>query len=148
MIRHKIHWDNCSYRRTTTNMGLLPLLEGPPYEVNNKPHLSSNEEKNCAVLDSTLTDYEVNRMDKWYYQAILQGMLPPCFSSLFFTLLQTKIWSLFVPTWLIAEGEGEALGQPSNKGFDWGSLSYETSWGRGEEVMGYFTFIVRDLSAP
>ena len=45
-------------------MGLLPLLKGPPHEVNNKPHLSSNEEKNCVILDSILTDYEVNRMDK------------------------------------------------------------------------------------
>jgi hypothetical protein len=45
-------------------MGLLPLLEGPPHEVNNKPHLSSNEEKNCVILDSILTDYEVNRIDK------------------------------------------------------------------------------------
>jgi hypothetical protein len=45
-------------------MGLFPLLEGSLHEVNNKPHISSNEEKDYTVLDSTLTDYEVNRMDK------------------------------------------------------------------------------------
>jgi hypothetical protein len=64
MVGYKIHWDNRSHRRTTINMGLFPLLEGSLHEVNNKPHISSNEEKDYTVLDSTLTDYEVNRMDK------------------------------------------------------------------------------------
>jgi hypothetical protein len=45
-------------------MGLFPLLKGSPHEVNNKPHLSSNEEKDHVILDSTLIDYEVNRMGK------------------------------------------------------------------------------------
>jgi len=64
MVGHKIHWDTRSHMRTTINLGLFPLLEGSPYEVNNKPHLSSIEEKDCVILDSTLTDYEVNRMGK------------------------------------------------------------------------------------
>jgi len=64
-------------------MGLFSLLEGPPHEVNNKPRLSSNKKKYCVILDSTSTDYEVNRMDKGYYQAILQGMLLPYFCFFF-----------------------------------------------------------------
>ena len=51
------------------------LLEGPPYKVNNKPCLSSNEEKNCVVLALTSTKYEVNKMVIGYYQTTLHSML-------------------------------------------------------------------------
>jgi hypothetical protein len=46
---------------------LFPLLEGLSYEVNNKLHPSSDKEKNCDVLASILTKYEVNKLAKGYY---------------------------------------------------------------------------------
>jgi hypothetical protein len=42
--------------------------------VNNRPHLSSDEKKTCVVLALTLTEYDVNKMAKGYYQALLQSM--------------------------------------------------------------------------
>jgi hypothetical protein len=42
--------------------------------VNNKPCLSSNEEKIYAILALTSTKYDVNRMDRGHYQYMLQSM--------------------------------------------------------------------------
>jgi hypothetical protein len=55
-------------------LGLFPLLEGPPHEVNNKSRLSSDEKKNYVMLGLTHADYKVDKMVKGYYQSVLQGI--------------------------------------------------------------------------
>jgi len=81
---HKI-WRGCrSPCRTATNLGLLLLLEDSSPQINNKPCLSSDEDKNYVVLDSTKIDYEVDKMTRGYYQAILQGIKSSCYVVLLF----------------------------------------------------------------
>jgi len=58
-------------KRDCSQFRIVPITGGSFYEVNNKHCLSSNKEKNYAIFDSTRTDYEVDKMAKGYYQAIL-----------------------------------------------------------------------------
>jgi hypothetical protein len=58
-------------KRDCNQFRIVPITRGSLYEVNNKHCLSSNKEKNYAIFDSTCTDYEVDKMAKGYYQAIL-----------------------------------------------------------------------------
>jgi len=83
MTGYNICWDDQSSRDITINLELFPPLEGHPHEVNNKPRLSSNEEKYCVVLDSTRIDYEVDKMTKGYYRAIFQSIKLLCHFPLF-----------------------------------------------------------------
>jgi len=46
--------------------------------------MSSDEDKNYIVLDSTKIDYEVDKMIRGYYQAILQGIKSPSYVVLLF----------------------------------------------------------------
>lgn len=55
-------------KRDCSQFRIVPINGGSLYEVNNKHCLSSNKEKNYV---STRTDYEVDKMAKGYYQAIL-----------------------------------------------------------------------------
>jgi hypothetical protein len=46
--------------------------------------MSSDEDKNYIVLDSTKIDYEVDKMIRGYYQAILQGIKSSSYVVLLF----------------------------------------------------------------
>lgn len=59
--------DGQLLRGIAFNLGLFPLLEGLPHEVNSKPRLSSDEKKNYVILDSIHNNYEVNKVTKRYY---------------------------------------------------------------------------------
>jgi hypothetical protein len=78
IVSHKICLDGQSLRGIAFNLGLFPLLEGPPHKVNSMPRLSLDEKKNYVILDSIRNDYEVDNVTKRIYQAILQGIKTSC----------------------------------------------------------------------
>lgn len=58
--------------------------------MNNRPHLSSDDEKTCAVLASTSTEHDINKIDKGHYWAMLQSMQLP-YPLFFFVHLRSLL---------------------------------------------------------
>jgi len=47
-----------------------------PFYVNNKSCLRSNKLKTCVMMASATTEYDINKIVKGHYQAMLQSIQP------------------------------------------------------------------------